>query len=68
MGRITDLFAEPWIETPHDSRRWVRWFAWRPVRTLDAGWIIGRLYWRHQHSWGWGFWDDFPYLNKEGMN
>lgn len=53
-----------WTHDPHQSVRWLRWFAWRPVRTFDAGWIWLRFYWRWQCISGWGFWDDHPYLNR----
>lgn len=59
--------AEPWAhEGMTRSWRWKRAFAFFPVRTFDAGWIWMRLYWRWQCSWGWDFWDDYPYLTKEG--
>ncbi|ASR83382.1 hypothetical protein SEA_CATERPILLAR_82 [Arthrobacter phage Caterpillar] len=27
---------------------WERWFAWRPVHTLDQGWVFGRFVWRRR--------------------
>jgi hypothetical protein len=53
-----------WTNEAHRSWRWLRWFAWHPVKTFDAGWIWLRPYWRWQCSWGWGFFDDYPYLIK----
>lgn len=52
----------PWIDTPHESYRWVRKFAWLPVRTFDHGWIHFKAYWVHEKVWGWGFHDKYPYL------
>ncbi len=46
------------------SWRWRRRFAWRPVRTFDAGWVWLRLYWRWQCQWAWGSIDDYPYLYR----
>jgi len=25
---------------------WHRWFAWRPVKTVDRGWVWGRMTWK----------------------
>jgi len=27
---------------------WWRWFAWRPIRTLDRGWVWLRPVWRRR--------------------
>lgn len=27
---------------------WHRWFAWRPVDTVDRGWRWGRIMWRRR--------------------
>lgn len=53
-----------WTHDDWRSYRWKRWFAWRPIRTHDAGWIWLRPYWRWQCISGWGFYDDWAYLNK----
>jgi hypothetical protein len=29
-------------------REWERIFSWRPVRTIDKGWVWLRFYWRRQ--------------------
>ncbi len=55
-----------WIEEGYRATRWVRWFAWRPIKTFDEGWIWLVPYWRWQSVWGWGFFDDFPYRYKDG--
>lgn len=65
---LADLVAEPWHDEEHRYWRWVPWFAWRPTRTFDAGWIWLKFYWRWQSSWGWGFWDDYAYRTKEGRD
>lgn len=44
--------------------RWRDSFAWLPVNTIDAGWVWFKGYHRWQCIWGWGFFEDFPYLNK----
>jgi hypothetical protein len=54
----------PWIEEGYRSYRWLPAFAWRPIRTFDKGWIFWKPYWRWQCSWGWGFFDDYPYLEQ----
>lgn len=63
------LYAEPWTIEGHRDWRWVRTLALWPTRTFDAGWVWpGQHYWRWQCSWGWGFWDDYPYRNKESIH
>jgi hypothetical protein len=56
----------PWNEERDCSWRWLPAFAWHPVKTFDAGWIFFKAYWRYQKSWGWGFFDDYPYLEQSG--
>lgn len=33
---------------PRQIREWERIFSWRPVRTIDKGWVWLRYYWRRQ--------------------
>ena len=43
---------EPMFGRAHGD--WYRWFAWRPVQTLDRGWVWLRPVWRrriYKHSY-----------------
>lgn len=55
MSRYDPAFGEPVSD-------WFRWFAWRPVETIDRGWRWLRPVWRrrvHRHQYlrgGADFW------------
>lgn len=55
---------ESWNDEGHQSWRWCEAFALIPTKTFDKGYLWLRKYWRYQCSSGWGFWDDFPYVDK----
>lgn len=55
----------PWTKEDDRSWRWRPAFAFRPVKTFDRGWIWCRPYSRWQCSWGWGFFDDYPYVDRK---
>ena len=63
---ISDSHLAPMFGRPISE--WERWFAWKPVHTLDQGWVFGRRVWRrriHKHQFlhgGSDFW--FQYLVK----
>lgn len=53
-----------WTHEDHQSWRLFTAFAWLPTKTMDQGWIWLKSYWRYQCSSGWGFFDDWAYIEK----
>lgn len=59
-----DDFDLVWTDKPTYSYRWIKKFAWYPIKTFDAGWILFKPYWLWEMIWGWGFNEKHPYVNK----